>query len=544
LQRAFDSLVHKGVGNSNREKLGEEQEALIFSLYANGDAKLNEVQVHAMYLNMASRKITAGEWDHRSIISLSTIKNFLSRKDIKQAYWKPRHGRQAYRADFEVITHRRAPTVANSLWVMDGTPVHRYYMHNGRAYARLNVYVILDAHSWCVLGFFISENETGDSVKGALRSACELTQFLPHQIMFDHGSANMSLSTTTCMQAIARHLTPTIVGNARSKIIEPFFKHLNNSVLRFRPGYTHSPVMSNHINGKPNPEALQKAVKGDNIPRTKEQAIRELHEDFALWNNKPFNGSKSPLQRYQESTVQHANLQRPYTNAERIEAFYTMPGTEKLVKVADEQGAMRQMRQFFPQPYSYTNDGIAITIDKVPHIFQTDDPEFNRRHIGRSFLVKYDEIELQHTGLKQIYLYENTPNGARPFIIEGNHASLRNPHLYAHALMDRVAGEGHLLHEHLNNKKVQELKNDQIAQRYMRLSKATGTFMEIRADNAYPKDVINAAKQQIAEQIINGDQETDRQVADEVEASKNHSGPTTKPDTVPASQRRSRWDLE
>lgn len=505
-QQAIESLVHKGYGNSNREKLGEAQEACIFSLYANGEAKLTETQVHAFYLNIASRKISAGEWDANSIVSLSTIKNFLYRPEIKQAYWKARHGRQEFRRSFEIITHRKPASIANAMWVIDGTPWHRYYMQNGKAYARLNVYVILDAHSWCVVGFFVSEHENTEAVIGALRSACQLSGYLPHQIQYDNSSANLSYQAQACLHAIATHCTPTIVGNARSKVVEPFFKHFNNSVLRFRPGFTHSPVMANTLNGKPNPEALQKAVKGDGIPTSRAQAIKELHEDFAIWNNKPFRGTASPLQAYTRSIEMSQEHQRLFTPQVKIEAFYTMPGTMKQVKGVDGDGKLRQLQQFFAQEYTYFNDGLEITIAKQKHIFITDNPEFNKLHLSRKFLVKYDPLELEQDGIKQIYLYENTPEGIRPFVFNHTHASLSNPQRFTQALFDRQEGDGHRLYEHLQNKKLQEAGADAIGSRYLARAKADGTFMEINPANAYPKEILTAAKQQLSEQIINGDQ--------------------------------------
>jgi hypothetical protein len=368
------------------------------------------------------------------------------------------------------------------------------------------VYVILDAHSWCVVGFFVSETENTESVIRALRSACELSRYMPHQIQYDNSTANLSYHAEACMTAIAKHCTPTMVGNARAKVIEPFFKHFNNSVLRFRPGFTHSPVMSKTINGRPNPEALQKAVKGDGIPASRAQAIRELHEDFAIWNHKPFRGTKTPLQKYTESIQNSLEMQRPFTEQALVDAFYRMPGSLKQVKGVDNEGRLRQLTNFFPQEYTYFNDGLEITIDKQKHLFLTDNPEFNKLHLSRKFLVKYDPVELEQDGIKKIFLYENTAEGVRPFNFNNAHASLSNPRRFSQALIDRTEGEGHLLFEHLQNKKLQEKQVDTVAQRYTAIAKSTGTFMEIRPENAYPKEILNAAQQQIAEQIINGDQ--------------------------------------
>ena len=46
-ETAIGSLVHKGFGNNNREKLNDSHRAVIFQRYADGDAKPNIEQVYA-----------------------------------------------------------------------------------------------------------------------------------------------------------------------------------------------------------------------------------------------------------------------------------------------------------------------------------------------------------------------------------------------------------------------------------------------------------------------------------------------------------------
>lgn len=497
---ALASLVHGNFGNKNREKMDEQMEAAIFTLYANGHAKLTETQVYAMYTSKALDKISAGEWTDKALISESTIKNFLNRPDIKQAYYRQRYGRQAYRNTFEIITRRRPASTANGLWIMDGTPVHLYYTIGDTAYARLNVYVILDAHSWCVLGFFISERENNQAVIGALRAAAQLSGYLPDQIMYDNSSANLSWQAQRCINSICRVHTPTGVGNARAKIIEPFFKHFNSQVLRFRPGYTHSPVMGNNINSKPNPEALLLAIKNKQMPTSKEQAIRELHEDFSLWNHKPFNGATSPLNKYQESIKNTLDFQRPLTELAKVEAFYTMPGNLKQSKGVDKEGSVRMITQFVPQEYSYTNNGLVMQVDNKRFDFLIDNPEVNKWLIGRKVMIKYDPANPTAA-----YLYENTAD-PKPIMHNGQPLIARAPERFAMAIMDRFEGETVALHEHLDKKKQQAALAEAINEKYTMIAKVNGVFLDIKPDNAYPKEVLTAAKQAIAEQIANGDE--------------------------------------
>lgn len=508
LHQALDTLVHKGYGNKNREKLGEEQQALIFQLYSNGSVKPTIDQVYMIYLQKAGEMIAAGKWTTDALVGISTVKAFLYRDDIRQAYWKPRFGTQQYRSNYEMITKRKRATFANALWIIDGTPAHQYYMDGNYAYARINVFVVLDAHSWCVLGFYIDENETHQQVKGALRAAATLTGgLLPYQIQSDNGSAISGYFGRTCIETIAPYFTPAQPGNARSKAVESFFKHFNQSVARFYPGFTHSPVMANNINNKPNPDALQQQIKDKTIP-TKEEAVKQLHEMFTVWNHKPFNGVKSPLEKYRESLSETTHLQRKLTQEILIDAFYEMPGKLKQVKGLDADGKMKTIQSFVPTEYPYTNEGIEIILDKRTYTFKTDDPDFNARFIGKRFCVKYDPQDPS----QQIYLYENTREGARPFIFDNQHACLKSPFLFAQALVDRTDGEAKKLSDHLQSKKAQRSLAEEKAQRFIDITKENGTFTPLTPGNAFDKKVLTAAKQALTEKIINGN---DYRITDE-----------------------------
>jgi hypothetical protein len=497
LKPALKSLISKKYGNSNTSKLSEEQEALLIQIYAEPN-KPNFEQTWMMYLRQASEKVSAGEWSEKCLISARTVKRFLTRPDIEQLWYPSRHGLQPYRNKFEVVTKRKPASMANAMWVIDGSPIHRYYFDpaTSRAYSRLNAFVILDAHSWAVLGFFVSENEDTDAVIGALRAACTLSQHLPHQIQFDNSKAITSYHAQQCMNALAPgHCTPTIVGNARAKIIEPFFKQFNEQVLRFRVGYTPTPT-NRSINNQPNREALAQMVK-DKLIISREQAITELHEDFTIWNNRPFKkDGKSPLDRYRASMKATTDRQRPYTEQAQIEAFYTMPGNLRQEKVM-ENGKQRQLSRFFPKEYAYTNNGITMILDKEPHTFQVDDVEFNARYIGSKFNIKYDPQEVN-----KIYLYKD----AEPFRFQGQHLAALPHEELSMALIDRQEGEGATLYRHLEKKKEQRRITQGRFDQAVATTKKNGIYTPAITANAYDKEVMNAAKQDMREQLVNGDE--------------------------------------
>jgi hypothetical protein len=494
---ALQSLVHKGFGNDNREKLGEEQESCIFSLYADGNAKLNETQVYALYLSKAAEKIAANEWTEDALVSLATLKNFLYRPEVKQAYWSSRYGRKEYRECFEVITRRRTASIANGMWVIDGTDWHRYYQEGNNAYARLNVFVVLDAHSWCVVGFYVSDSENSQQVIGALRAASQLSGFIPHQIQSDNGSAIGGYYGQHCINKIAKYYTPAAVGNARSKVIEPFFKQFNNKVQRFYPGFTHSPVMSLTLQGRPNREALQKALKEGKLVN-KETAIRELHEAFGIWNRLPFKGGLSPLERYKKSIEASIDQQRHLSEAIKVEAFFTMPGEIKKIKGLNDENEKITITKFIPQSYQYTNGGIELSVDKQKHYFVIDNPEVNQWLIGRKVFLKYDPIDIT-----KVYLYE--PKDDHDFTtlcFNGQQLVANSTNQFAQAIIDYKPGERMELVDHLERKKLQEKNAIALADNYKRIAKTSGVFIEVNSTNAFPKGVLSAAKQELAERIL------------------------------------------
>jgi transposase InsO family protein len=498
LRTALKSLISKKYGNSNSSKLTEEQEALLIQIYAEPN-KPNFEQTWMMYLRRASEKVSTGEWSEKCLISARTVKRFLTRPDIEQLWFPSRHGLQAYRKDFEMITKRTAASFANAMWVGDGTPVHRYYFDpkTKQNYARLNVFPVLDAHSWCVLGFFLSWKETAAAVKGAFRAACNLSGYVPHQIQYDNSSALKSFDAQQCLSALSPNLTPAAVGNSRSKIIEPFFKHFNEQVLRFRTGFTGSPVMGSNINSKPNPEYLAHLVKTNQI-KPIEQAIQEIHEDFSIWNHRIMKKyGKSPLDRYKESIRATMDKQRPYTPQIEIDAFYTMPGNMRQVKVIEE-GKARQRQSFFPKAFPYTNRGIELEINKQEYTFLIDDPEFNSRYIGSKFQIKYDPEDLS----KGVYLYQDD----EPFLLNGKRVAAPLFEGYHMALADHVDGEAKSLYEHRQNKKAQLKITTSRFEEAIHRTKLNGTYTRAITENAFDKEVLTAANADRMEQLVNGDE--------------------------------------
>lgn len=504
LASACDSLASKKTGNDNAAKIGLEQQALLVQLYSDPNAKPNFEQVWSIYTRKASEMVNLGHWNNEVLISDSAVRAYLSKPAVRQLWYEARHGYQEYRNVFEPVTQRERPSFANALWVIDGTPSHRYFMHGDKGrYFRFNIFPILDAHSWCVVGFWLSESENTEAVLGALRSACMVSGYLPHQILYDNSSAIQSYRAQEAIHKISVVAFPATAGNARSKIIENFFHLFNQDVQKFRPGYTANPFAVS-INNRPNREALARMVKSHELPAA-ENALKQAIEDLTIWNNSPrkFLGGLSPIATYRKSIEATLHKQRKFSGIIDVEAFWHEPGEHKKIRTYDE-GKAKIVNTFQPQQYEFTNRGIEITIGGKLRTYDIEDANFRRLHIGQKFTVRYEPnperwIDGQP---ERLMLYTN---GA-PMQWNGQHLSLTAKELMPMAIADYKEGTRAKLTERMNTKKAQRAIVQQDFTKLIEKTKRNGTYTEAITANAFDKDVLNDAKAQRLDMLIQGDE--------------------------------------
>lgn len=499
-EEALETLICKKVGNDNAAKLGTDQKALLVQLYSD-DSKPNFEQVHTFYTRTAIRKIEEGEWTEKALVEVQTIQNYLNRPDVMQLWFLPRHGKKEYKNEFEPTIRRIAPSFANALWVMDGSPWHMYYRDGKNAYARLNIFPILDAYSWAVIGFSIDYNETSRQVITALHGACLRSGVLPYQLQYDNSSAIKSYQVQKCIKKISKYDTATKVGNARAKVIEPFFKHFNDRILKFLPNYAGSNITATKLDSHINRERLQSLLKEGNIP-TLEQAIQQMEYAFRLWNKHPFKGSKGPLDRYIESFEATRDKQRYFSHMMQVDAFWEMPGEMKKVKF-EEDGKIHTKQIFEPKPYTFSMNGIQVerkdpgTGEVKFFEFDVENASFRAKNINRAFNIKYDPAKMD-----KVYLYLND----KPVCDDaGNFVAAYDKTAIHMALADRTKGEGHELHrlESLKKQQIEIVLNEHTA--IVQTTKMNGSFTPVNHDNLYPKEVMNAVKASMMESGFNAE---------------------------------------
>ena len=115
---------------------------------------------------------------------------------------------------------------------------------------RLVVVIVLDAMNNYPVGYAIGDRENTDLIRQANRNASlhinDLfgSYYQPRQLQSDnYGIKNL----TPFYQAMAHLHTPAAVGNAKSKVIEPYFKYLNKTYCQRFPNWSGFNITSKKI---------------------------------------------------------------------------------------------------------------------------------------------------------------------------------------------------------------------------------------------------------------------------------------------------------
>jgi hypothetical protein len=480
-KEALVSLISKKYGLKNASKVrgtnnqAEEIQATIIKIYAD-PRKFTLEETEMAYLKIAAKKHqeyvqsngTKG-WDHKCFLTQQTIANFLYDPANQQVWYASRHGESEYRKVFERNTKRIAASYANAKWVMDGTPLHRYFQDADSAYNRIHIYFIVDEYSWCILGVGVSLNgESSGQVLNALRAASQNAGlyagddklYVPFEIQSDNSSANQTQFVQEAIETIGAVYRPARVGNAKAKMVEPLNKHFFARWMRFRDGFTGSMGMSTKLDNKVNQDNLTDLVRRRQLP-DQERILVELQEDVMNWNNDKTwknegvdpDKALSPIEKYRLSLADTADRQKTITDAASVYAYYWQPSKAKQVK--DESSKARKMKTVhIPQEYKYTNNGIRIerispvTGKKVMLEFDVTDPEFNAANIGCSFTLRVEPLNYDHAFLFR----DGRPVTDR----EGRWIKAINKETFHSALADHTEGEMKKIMEHEAIKKTQK----------------------------------------------------------------------------------------
>lgn len=256
----YEVLISGKFLNSNANKIKTEaQEAFLATLIADR-RNLDNEQIKKIY-NMMSEQVL--DWEK---ISASAVAAWRDKLDLITT--AGRLGVNKFKNTKSMQVKRTKPTLPLLYWTADGWDAELLYQkqeqnkngHNVTTYSnRLTVVMILDPCINYIVGYAIGDNESPTLIKEALRNAinhtAELfgTRYKCNQFQSDRYAIK---TMSDIYGVISDKFTPAAAHNAKSKVIEPFFKKFNK-MCQFMPNWSGFGVTSKKEN-QPNAEALNK----------------------------------------------------------------------------------------------------------------------------------------------------------------------------------------------------------------------------------------------------------------------------------------------
>lgn len=353
------SLIHKNFTNKNAAVVDDkEKESVIVELLA-APNNLDNVQVMKFY-NMVAEK--AG-W---KTITAGTVANF--REKHETMIYAGRRGSVAFANKKTMQVKRSAPSAPLYYWTLDGWDAELLYQQqegNRITYHnRPTVVVVLDAFNKYPMGYAVGTHENPELIQMALRNAARHTEELfgsmyrTHQIQSDRYSIKMM---TPFYQTLGDKVTPARAKNAKAKIVEPYFNHLNKTYCQFQPNWSGFGITTNPEK-QPNVEYLNKLKK--QFP-TFEQVCRQI--DVMIM------------------------AERSHKIEQLMDAWNQMADTDKMV--LNYQNYLLQFGSCTGRPILMQHNGLLPTINGVKRTYDCFDVNF-RKHGAVKWNVMYDPDDM------------------------------------------------------------------------------------------------------------------------------------------------------
>jgi hypothetical protein len=265
-EEGYRYLIHKNFGNKSAAVVKDEESEAILHKLISLHNNLNSVQIMEEYNKVAEIL------DKPLINSPVTVDNY--KKKMELTTMQGRKGKKVVANTRKMQIHREAPTQALTYWTLDGWTVELLYQKkvakdkkaNGEekrymmtTYTnRKTIVVVLDACCKYPVGYAIGDHESPALIREALRNAVRHTKELfgdrykPLQLQSDNYQKGVMVPF---YQAMTKYYTPAALGNAKSKIIEPYFKYLNVQHCQKQGNWSGFGITSDQDN-QPNMEVI------------------------------------------------------------------------------------------------------------------------------------------------------------------------------------------------------------------------------------------------------------------------------------------------
>jgi len=254
----YSSLISDNFGNKKASKVKDtEQESLLRTLLR--DHRTFDNEQIAMIYNSVAKLQKFPE------LSASTIGNY--RKKWNLLVMAGTKGEKGFDNKIAMQVKRSAPSAPLLFWTVDGWDAELLYqktsvsLKGGKTttyHNRLTIVVVLDPSIKYPVGYAIGTQENAELIKSALRNAVRHTEELfgaKHKVLQIQSDNYAKKEMTPFYEMMSDKFTPAKVGNAKSKVIEPWFKYFNKTYCQLAPNWSGQGVKSKI---QPNDEYLNK----------------------------------------------------------------------------------------------------------------------------------------------------------------------------------------------------------------------------------------------------------------------------------------------
>lgn len=364
----YEGIVSGKLCNENAAKVVDsEQEAILRRTMALG-RNLDDVQVMNMY-NIAAH---AAGWKK---ITKTTVAN-------KRAQWQMyadagARGKINHDDTHAMQVKRRAPKAPLLYWTVDGWDVELLYQkvvtrtdkegkeRNVTEYHhRLNAVIVLDPCGKYPIGYAIGTHESPDLIRQAIRNAVSHTAelfgdlYFPNQLQTDHYN-NKKLKPF--YESATKTYTPARVKNAKAKVIEPYFKHLNKNHCQLRQNWSGFGLKARKEN-QPNGEYLNK------IRHTYPNQIGCINQIVEMIEAERRTKRDAYLKAFE-------NLEDDYK--------FTVSHDEFLFRMGETSGKTNRLQ----------GNGVTLQVNKQKYFYDSFDPAF-RQHRNEDWVLRYDPADM------------------------------------------------------------------------------------------------------------------------------------------------------
>lgn len=363
-KRGYEAMISGKFMNKNNAKiLGEDKESIIITLISDR-RNLQNTQI-AMIYNEVAKKMGWKE------ISEGTVANWREKYTLES--YAGRYGENKFRADKTMQVKRQRPTMPMLYWTADSWDVELLYQktkedksgHNVTTYHnRLTVCVILDTSINYPVGYAIGEYETPDLIRQALKDAVNHTKVLfgERYIVNEFQSDRYAIKNLQeAYKSITENFVPARAHNAKAKVIEPYFRYLNDTYCHFANNWSGYGVTSR--------KELQ---PNGNVPTALKKMFPTMEECA-------------------EQIAKIIECEREKKYLQFTQGFEKLP-QDKKITISNEQYLLQ-----FGKDNKRTNklegNGLNITISGKKYHYDCFDTDF-RRYSYEDWTVKYDEDDM------------------------------------------------------------------------------------------------------------------------------------------------------